>query len=180
MLSKIKIPFHLLSTMLNGGSLDLDCYLTEITHSIKVAASAAVPSERIRIGTRKKGWSDDPELQLAKNRHKFWFKIWGDCDRPRSGLIFRILKSTKREYRKALQVFKRRQVSILSRDIRNHPQILWNKVSKFTSSSFSRSNPIDVTSWEKHFFSLFSDSPPPLDTTFRQILLHYFSQLDHS
>jgi len=113
MLSKIKIPFHLLSTTLKGSSLDLDCYLTESTHSIQVAASAAVQSKGIRVSTRKKGWSVEPELELAKNCHKFWFKK-------------RILKSTKKEFRKAVLLFKRRQVYILSRNVQNHPQLLWS------------------------------------------------------
>ena len=57
----------------------------------------------------------------------------------------------------------------------------WSKVSKFISSSCSGSNTIDVTYWERHFSSLFSDSPPPpLDTHFRQIFLHHFSRLCHS
>jgi len=96
MLSKIKIPSHFLSTTLNGSTLDLDCYLTEITHSTEVVTSAAAPSDRITVGALKNCWSDDPELQLAKNHYKFWLKIWVECDLPRSGLIFRIFKLTKK------------------------------------------------------------------------------------
>ena len=71
MLSKIKIPFHLLSTTLNSSSLDLDCYLTENTHSIKVAASAVVPFKRIRAGTRKRAGAMTQSYSLQRTVTRF-------------------------------------------------------------------------------------------------------------
>ena len=54
LLIKIEIPFHLLSASLKGNPLDLDCFLAELTHSLKVASSVSVPSIRIKIGTQKR------------------------------------------------------------------------------------------------------------------------------
>ena len=54
MLSKIRIPFHLLCTSINGNTRDLDFILVELVHSIKVAASVSLPLTKVRVGTRKK------------------------------------------------------------------------------------------------------------------------------
>ena len=53
-------------------------------------------------------------------------------------------------------------------------------MSKFYSTCSSEDNPIDFCSWETHFFSLFSEDPPPIDTKFRSILLGHFTRLDHA
>ena len=63
LLMKIKIPFHLLSTSLKGNPLDIDCFLADLTHSLKVAFSVPVPSIRVKIGTQKRSWKEDDELQ---------------------------------------------------------------------------------------------------------------------
>jgi len=65
-------------------------------------------------------------------------------------------------------------------DIKNNPQIYWLHVSKFSSTSPSEGNSIDLGSWESDFFSLFSDNPHPLGTTFRFIILGHFAKLDHA
>ena len=46
LLMKIKIPFHSLSTSPKGNPLDLDCFLAELTHALKVASSVSLPSTR--------------------------------------------------------------------------------------------------------------------------------------
>jgi hypothetical protein len=97
---KIKIPFHILSTSLKENLLDLDCFLDELTHALMVASFVSVPSTRVKIGTLKHGWKEGDELQDTKRRYKFW--IWANFDRPRSGFIFIIVQSTKREFQKAL------------------------------------------------------------------------------
>ena len=132
---KLKIPFYLLSTSLKGNPLDLDCFLAELTHALKVASSASVPSVRVKIGTEKQGRKEDDELQDTKHRHKFWF--WADCDRPRSGANFSIVKSTKREFQRALRRRENRQVQTATRDIKNNPQQLWRRVFKMAPSSSS-------------------------------------------
>jgi len=71
LLMKIKIPLPPLYTSLKGNSLDLDCFLAELTHSLKVASSVSIPSVRVKIGTQKRGWREDDELQETKHRHKF-------------------------------------------------------------------------------------------------------------
>ena len=61
-LSKIRILFQFLFTSINGNARDLYCYLAELVHSIKVASSVSLPLTKIRVGTCKKGWTEDGRL----------------------------------------------------------------------------------------------------------------------
>ena len=128
-LDKIRVPFHLLSRVKSDRLLDLNCYLLELVHSMKMAASVAVPSEKIKLNTRKRGWSDFPGLKVEKSRHVFWRQIWVDCERPRSGWVFKIMKSSKHQYQKKVKSWKRSRVKELSREIKNNPRQLWREVS---------------------------------------------------
>ena len=62
-LSRIRIPFHLLSQSQKFHSVELDMYYAEIVHAMKVAASVAVPVIRVRKNTQKRdgllylGWA---------------------------------------------------------------------------------------------------------------------------
>jgi len=78
-LSKIWSPFQLLCTSINENTRNLDSFLAELVHLIKVAASVFLPLTKVRVWTCKKEWSEDSELQSAKNRNKFWFRLWSNC-----------------------------------------------------------------------------------------------------
>ena len=71
MFRKSKIPYHLLCSSRRGDPLDVDCYLAEISHSLKLVAYVAVPTESVKTNTLKRGWSDFPGLKEAKVLHRF-------------------------------------------------------------------------------------------------------------
>ena len=64
---KIKVPFHLLATSLSSDLLDLELYLTQVAHALIIAATAFVPLERRRRGTRKKAGLRVQALKRQKN-----------------------------------------------------------------------------------------------------------------
>ena len=37
-----------------------------------------------------------PELSYLRDRKRFWWKVWVDCDRPREGAVYNVYKSTKK------------------------------------------------------------------------------------
>ena len=53
-------------------------------HCLKSASKAAVPVDKVRIGTRKPNWNVDPEVKRAKQKAKFWLRMWISCDNNRN------------------------------------------------------------------------------------------------
>ena len=47
---------------------------------------------------RKAYWC--PELSYLRDRKRFWWKVWVDCDRPREGALYNVYKSTKKNFRR--------------------------------------------------------------------------------
>ena len=147
---------------------------------MKMAASVAVPSEKIKLNTRKRGWSDFPGLKVEKSRHVFWRQIWVDCERPRSGWVFKIMKSSKHQYQKKVKSWKRSRVKELSREIKNNPRQLWQEVSKLklVRSSSSPPDSTEINRWFEYFSSMFAADPPLLESNFRDILMQHFDRLN--
>ena len=81
-------------------------------HSLKVAANVPVPTVSVKTNTCKRGWSDFPELKEAKLRNRFWYRIWKDCDRPRSGIVFGLVKWTKQNFQKVVKNWKNANLKI--------------------------------------------------------------------
>jgi len=73
LLSTIKVPYHLLQTSVSlpSSRADLNCYYYQIVHCLKSASKAAVPVDKVWIGTRKANWNVDPEVKRAKQKAKF-------------------------------------------------------------------------------------------------------------
>ena len=141
LLMKINIPFHPLCTSLKGNPLDLDCFLAELTYSLKVTSFVSVPSTRVKIGIQKHGWKEGGESQDFKHHRKFWFWIWADCDRPRSFVIFfSVLKSTKREFWKAVCRWKNRHVQTAICEIKTTPNSFGREL-----QSWDQVHPRDLT-----------------------------------
>ena len=105
LLSSIKGPFHLLQTSVSTTStrIDINSYYQQIVFCIKSAAKTAVPSECVRTGTRNPFWKVDPKVKIAKQKAKFWLRVWIACNRPSSGSVHQIKQKTKREYKYSLR-----------------------------------------------------------------------------
>ena len=74
LLLTIKVPYHQPQTSVSSPSsgVDLNCYFYQTVHCLKSASKAAVPVDKVRIGTRKPNWNVDPEVNRARQNAKFW------------------------------------------------------------------------------------------------------------
>ena len=90
LLPTIKVPYHLLQTLVSSPSsgVNLYCYYFKTVHCLKSAYKAAVPVDKVRIGARKPNWNVDPEVKRTKQKAKFWLRMWLSCDQPSSGAVF--------------------------------------------------------------------------------------------
>ena len=48
------------------------------------------------------GESEESKVKMAKQKDKFWLRMWIACDRPPSGSVDQIKQKTKREYKYSL------------------------------------------------------------------------------
>ena len=102
-----------------------------------------------------------PELSLLRDRKRFWWTIWISCDRPRSGIVFIILKDHKRQFRKLshsnINNLAQKETNIINTQFRNRNlNTLWNKL-KVNKKLKVRSK-LNAEDFQTHFSSLTSDN----------------------
>ena len=86
--------------ILNKRLLDINNILID-----SASESGCVPNKSLKP---KAYWC--PELSALRDKKRFWWSIWAACDKPRTGIIFDILKDLKKKFRYLC----RRKISTLS------------------------------------------------------------------
>ena len=62
-----------------------------------------MPVDKVRIGTGKPNWNVDPEVKHAKQKAKFWLRMWISCDQPSSEAVFSVKQKCKLQYKASLK-----------------------------------------------------------------------------
>ena len=130
-LSKIKVPFHLLQT--NTGlsnselRLQINTYCEEIIHALKCADKAAIPVKKVRSNTEKSSWSNNTSLINACSSAKWSWRLWIECGRPRLVVLNFVRLFTKKRYRKVLE---EHLAAIKTGNAKKVPQSLWSGLVK--------------------------------------------------
>ena len=70
-------------------------------------------------------FSQNPALVKCCNDAKFWFRIWQDCDRPKSGPVNSIRLWTKRKFDKQLKAHRTKLKEEYSSRIESDPKLIW-------------------------------------------------------
>ena len=140
-LTKIKVPFQLLSQKssisVHEQQILLNIYYAEIVHALRVAEHASVPVRRFRVGTEKPGWSGNPDIVDSCVKSKFWFHIWRECGRPRSGVVNEIRLYTKRYFAKVLKRHQAKSIAEMSSKAKSDPNFIWKVLRHDKSKSCS-------------------------------------------
>ena len=76
----------------------IDQCMTAVCDAISSAAWEVKGEEEQRTYKPKPYWC--PQLSQLRNKKRFWWRIWQDCDRPREGAVRQAYKATKREFRR--------------------------------------------------------------------------------
>lgn len=174
-LGKIKVPFQLL---MHGSSdlVALDIYCTEIIHAMKTAEQASVPTRRFKPGISKPGWSRSPKVRQAKARAKFWLRLWRDCERPRSGVVFEQFRNTKKTYNKSVSDLKAAEAELASQEAANNPVSMWKSFRQSKPVTNPASN-IPEEQWVKHYSEVFGIKHAQLTTESDSELSRAFASL---
>jgi hypothetical protein len=164
-LRKIKIPFILLQKSAvisrDDARVIMDIYCALICHAIKCGIKAAILRVKIRRGMRIQGWSRNSELKSACQKSKFWFQVWLDCDRPRTGWINCVWKHTIRVFAKALNNHRSDCITHFSESVNQNPSALWKHALRPKRYATPDSVPGDYL-WEDHYRLEFAPPPPIL------------------
>ena len=114
----------------NSFKYQIDQRLQEINNVLTMSTkeSGCVPTKMFKPKTY---WC--PELSFLRDRKRFWWSIWISCDRPRSGIIFNILKDLKRKFRKLsrsnINNLAMKETNIINGQFKNrNMNVLWNKL----------------------------------------------------
>lgn len=173
-LSKIKVPFHLLQRNANSYCseseirLQINMYCAEISHALSIAESVAVPVKRIRNRSQVKGWSRNPELAAACASAKLWLKVWHDSGKPRSGIVNEIRIHTKRKFNKALDAHRATLKENFVQKLSKNPNLIWSLRSK-PEEAKPTSN-ISANQWSAYFESEFKAPDPVLQSNYENEL----------
>ena len=95
---------------------EMDTYLAKINGAMESAVVEA--GHRPRKFKPKAYWC--PELSMLRNRKRFWWKIWSEAGRPRSGQVFECYKGCKKLFRKRSRHY---MSSMLEDDFRRTNQL---------------------------------------------------------
>jgi hypothetical protein len=71
--------------------------ICDVLHS---SCSKALSEKQVQGRGKRKGknwWNLD--CTVAKDKQRFWFKIWNSCERPREGQVYKCYKAAKKAYR---------------------------------------------------------------------------------
>ena len=72
--------------------------MLSINNAIRNASLAASSRRSGKCFKPKPHWC--PELSKARDRKRFWWKIWHECGRPRHGAVFDSYKASKKQFRR--------------------------------------------------------------------------------
>ena len=76
---------------------EVDRFMDGIRQAIKESVSEASDKPKAHF-TPKPYWC--PELSEARNRKRFWWRLWVDCGRPREGATYECYKGVKKMFRR--------------------------------------------------------------------------------
>ena len=143
-------------------------YLNNMCNNITTVMHKAVKAvnkecnERYKGKYRKKHWWDGNCL-LARDRQRFWHRLWVSCDRPREGHIYDSYKLAKNMYRNTCRL----AINTCNHNMLNKLNTFygdrrikqfWNLIRKNKQTQNKNSNSISINSLINHFKKKFDKS----------------------
>ena len=127
-------------------------FVLKFTHALLTAEKAAIPARKIRKHTEIPGFSKNRELVKACQDAKFWFSVWREGGRPKSGVLNCLRKHTKCKFEKALKQHRTNMKHEYTERIINDPSRLWKDRVKDRQET-PKSMPCDPNDWRAYYTS---------------------------
>ena len=130
----------------------------EINNILTDAASEAgcIPHKTLKP---KAYWC--PELSALRDKKRIWWSIWVGCNKPRSGIVFDILKDLKKKFRqlcrKNINAISRKPIDTLNSHFDNKDMCaFWNKLKSNNHSKIS--SKLIPKDFENHYRHTMTDN----------------------
>ena len=173
LLSNIELPIEaLLCRNANCISLlnTIDCFYTRIINSLKSAESDCIPSTPGAPSSHiVPGWNDYVKEFHAAARNAFWW--WNLNKRPRHGIIYHNMRTTRSQFKYALRSAKKAEetarADALAEDLCNKKcDEFWRGMKKLNQSNSVHATIIDnITGddniskyWKNHFYTILNSN----------------------
>jgi hypothetical protein len=107
LLHTITIPYHVVSCTGKNCSCCtsvIDKFAESIISCCLTAARSTIPFTGSKRSQKIPGWND--EVRPYRDSARFWYNIWNDSGRPRSGVVADLVRRTKAKYHYAIRKLK--------------------------------------------------------------------------
>ena len=92
-----------------------------------------------------------------------WYNIWKESDKPRSGLIFQLFRSTKKNYLNLTEKLKSEEADEVSEQAAKDPNVMWRLFKRSQTSAKTCSSDIPEDEWVKHYSAVFGSKDLSLE-----------------
>ena len=151
----LKADFSLYQTVLNKTLQKINVPYNLLQANVQ----RNIPARKTRKHTEIPGFSKNQELMKACQDAKFWFSVWREGGRPKSGVLNCRRKHTKRKFEKALKQHRTKVKDEYTERIINDPSRLWKDHVKYRQET-PKSMPCDPNDWRAYYTSEFSAADP--------------------
>ena len=149
LLDDIALPLDAITCCSNDCSVHYDVinqYYADILYACTVATNSCIPSKGNHGSKAKVGWNE--HVAPYKERCIFWYKIWSDCGKPRSGCVCDIYQKARIEYKRISRWVIRNQDKLSSERLsesllHNDGRKMWSEVSRRTVKHKANPNTVD-------------------------------------
>ena len=162
-LKEILFSLHLLPCT----NISCDNHIADKENTYSLIVNACIISTSITVQYQKKvtsspnitpGWNQ--ELDYARESSLFWKRMWIQCDKPISGVVYDFKCTSKTKYKYILRSFKTMRnkyikQSIYHRVLRNKNRMYWNAILKIRKSTTQLPSIIDVCDDNTYIVSVF-------------------------
>ena len=131
-----------------------------ITNACIEAAEATIPHTCIRpTSGRIPGWSE--RVQQLSEFFLFWYRVWIDCDRPKTGAVIDSMRRTRAAYHYTIRQVKKDEDSIVrervaSALLNEGGRNFWSEIKRIRSNKESISRSVDGLSEAGSIANLFA------------------------
>lgn len=165
-LKKIALPAAaLLCTDMNCKEASHHCaigqYAEAISGACLAAAESCIPhtSNHCTGPKRVPGWSE--RVEPLRQKSLFWYRLWVECGRPRSGAVADCMRRTRASYHCAVRQVKRNENTIVRERIANAliddpSRNFWTEVKKIRNNKACNSRIVDGCTDESSIAQLFA------------------------
>ena len=88
-------------------------------------------------------------MDIARDKSKFWHRLWSECDREHTGIVYDIMKTARSRYHYLLRALRKKHIikqnylSQNQRKLRSKETCYWKAFRAIRKNNFNCTNVVD-------------------------------------